>query len=90
MRKTTVAVLCLVFAFSGVVLAENPPVGGIDEPFHNSCSTCTYNLWVDEGVCNASPAGDWADCTGGKICYNDPLAGTQCYPYCGRTRCYYI
>jgi hypothetical protein len=91
MRKITTLFLCLVFAFSGVVLAENPPEGGIgDQNGGGTCSTCTTNLWGDEGVCNPNPAGNWADCTGGKICYNDSTDGRKCYIFCGTQRCYYV
>jgi hypothetical protein len=90
MRKTTIAVLCLVFALSGAALADNPPEGGIGgQTGGGTCATCTLNLWQDEGVCNSSPAGDWADCEGGRICYWDGQ-NWQCEPFCGRTRCYYI
>jgi hypothetical protein len=90
MRKPTIAVLCLLFALSGVALADNPPEGGIGGQNTPTCSTCTWNLWHDEGVCASSPNGDWADCTGGSICYNDPIQGQVCNPYCGREHCYYV
>lgn len=95
MRYAAFAVLIVGAVFFSIDAAaqQGPPVENVDPGDGGSgvigCAECSVMPGSTYASCSYDDdGGHWADCRGGSICYSGADGSEECFPDCGRTRCY--